>query len=69
MYRVVCVCIPQMLLEVNSHMTDLRSSGTAKLDVLEIIPMQVLMGGGCGTGVMWLWFNITAAGFSPRATE
>ena len=34
-----------MLLEVNSHMSELTASVTAKQDVLEIVPMQLLLGG------------------------
>ena len=35
----------QMLLEVNSHMSELMSSVNTKQDVLEIVPMQLLLGG------------------------
>ena len=34
-----------MLLEVNSHMTELGSDVNNQLDVLEIVPMQQLLGG------------------------
>ncbi|CAI8009428.1 hypothetical protein GBAR_LOCUS6328 [Geodia barretti] len=34
----------EMLLEVNSHMTELNSSVNSQLDVLEIVPMQQLLG-------------------------
>lgn len=40
-----CVLYCQMLLEVNSHMSELRASGNARQDVLELIPMQLLIGG------------------------
>ena len=38
-----------MLLEVNSHMSELSASVNAKQDVLEIIPMQLLLGGESNT--------------------
>ena len=38
-----------MLLEVNSHMSELSASVNGKQDVLEIIPMQLLLGGESNT--------------------
>lgn len=37
--------VVQMLLEVNSHMSELMASVNNKQDVLEIVPMQLLLGG------------------------
>ena len=59
----ICMCIlqftcmytVQMLLEVNSHIAELRPSVSApKLDVLEIVPMQQLLGGNMYTHVYYI---------------
>ena len=40
----------QMLLEVNSHISELSASVNNKQDVLEIVPIQLLLGGElCGS--------------------
>ena len=35
----------QMLLEVNTHISELSASVNTKQDVLEIVPIQLLLGG------------------------
>jgi cap1 methyltransferase len=42
--------LTEMLLEVNSHISELSASVNAKQDVLEIVPIQLLLGGElCGS--------------------